>query len=336
MLARSAPPNPTPVRSPADGDHLRVGVHSGQQYQSFAECAEVFRRAESLGYDQISIFDHYRPPMGGADGPCLDAPTTLAALAALTSSVRCVLLVAPPTWRHPALLAAAGAAIDQVSGGRFELGIGTGGSDLAYEQYGIRWPPLHERSAMADETARVVRALWAGGPVTFLGEHFALRDAYLSPTPLQPHVPIVVGGRGGSVLRLAARHADTWNTSVMPIEGYGVAREQLIALAQHYGRDGKAIRLSMTFRVAITSGSAETSRRRQDVVDEHGRYPEYLSEYLCIGTPAEVVAALLPYVRFGVRDLVVGFRPPVDHATMERFAKEVVPQVRAALRPPAL
>ncbi|MBI0378298.1 LLM class flavin-dependent oxidoreductase, partial [Streptomyces albiflaviniger] len=194
------------------GDAVRVGVHSGQQYPAFAEALELWQTAEELGYDWGSLFDHFRPPMGGPAGPCFEGMSLLAALAARTSRIRCAVLVSAVTWRHPALAAATAATIDHVSDGRLEFGMGAAGADLAYDQYGIDFPGAGTRLDMLDEACQVLRALWTGGPATFAGKHFRLEEARLAPRPLQRRLPLVIGGEGERrMLRIVAEHADIWN-----------------------------------------------------------------------------------------------------------------------------
>jgi alkanesulfonate monooxygenase SsuD/methylene tetrahydromethanopterin reductase-like flavin-dependent oxidoreductase (luciferase family) len=309
---------------------LRFGVHSGQQYQSFADCLELWRRAEDGGFDWVSVFDHYRPPLGGPDGPCMDGPTLLAALAARTSRVRCGLLVSAVTWRHPALAASIAATIDQVSGGRLEFGLGAAGPDLGYEQFGVGFPDVRTRMDMLEESCRVVRSLWTQERTDFTGRHFRLTGACLEPKPVQPHLPLVIGGSGEKrLLGIVARHADIWNTSLCAPPDY---RRKLGVLAGHCAtanRNPADIGLSITFRAVLAGDERKAERRRAERLSVATPAAD-LGEYLTFGTPDQCVADLLPYVRLGVRDFLLGCRPPLDWETMELFATEVIPALRAA------
>src|SRR5262249_19743952 len=153
-------------------------------------CAHLWRRAEELGYQWASLFDHLRPPVGGPSGPCLDGPTLLAALAAATRRIRCGMLVSPVTWRHPAQAAALACTIDHVARGRLEWGIGAWGADLAYRQYGIALPPVGERMDRLDEACGILTALWRGDVVDMVGRHYRLARAHLAPRPVQPRIPL--------------------------------------------------------------------------------------------------------------------------------------------------
>ncbi|WP_263166113.1 LLM class flavin-dependent oxidoreductase [Streptomyces sp. SCSIO ZS0520] len=311
------------------GDAIRFGIHSGQQYATFSEMVDLWQRTEELGYDWISCFDHFRPPIGGPSGPCFEGTTLLSALAARTSRIRCALLVSAVTWRHPAVAAAAAATIDHVSGGRLEFGIGAAGDDLGYEQYGIPFPPAGERLDMLDEACRVLRGLWDEERTDFEGKHFRLSAAHLEPKPLQQRLPLVIGGEGvRRMLRIVAEHADIWNTLVAEPETY---RRRLAALADHaasVGRDPGEIRQSMTFRAVLGEDRRQVEEQRRAVARILPPDSPLWSEYLVFGTPEECVERLKPYRELGVRDFLLGSRPPLDWRTIELFATEVIPALR--------
>jgi alkanesulfonate monooxygenase SsuD/methylene tetrahydromethanopterin reductase-like flavin-dependent oxidoreductase (luciferase family) len=308
------------------GHAIRVGVHSGQQYAAFSDLLELWHRAEQLGYDWVSVFDHLRPPLGGPAGPCFEGTTVLAALAARTTRVRCAMLVSAVTWRHPALLAALAATIDHISGGRAEFGLGAGGADLGYEQYGIPFPRRDVRLSILDEACQVVRSLWDNELTSFEGEHFRLADARLSPRPLQPRLPLIIGAEGERrTLRLVARHADIWNVLVCDPATY---RRKLDDLAGHcaaVGRDPADIRKSMTFRAVLAQDERSALRRAESLPLKASA----VGEYLVFGTPEHCASRLRPYLELGVGDFLLGMRPPVDWTTIELFARQVAPILRA-------
>ena len=313
------------------GGALRFGVHSGQQYQDFDTCLELWQRVEELGYDWVSLFDHFRPPMGGPDGPCFEGTTLLAALAARTRRIRCALLVSAVTWRHPAQAAAIAATLDHVSRGRLEFGVGAGGADLAYEQYGIPFPPAADRVEMLDEAIRVLRGLWTQERTDFQGRHFVLRSATLAPKPLQARLPLVVGGEGKRrMLRVVAEHADIWNTLAGDPAQY---RDKLAALHRHcaeVGRDPATIRQSVTFRAVLGDDPAEVAERRRELARTYPPDSPIWPEFLVFGTPEECAERLWEYRRMGVGDFLLGARPPVDWRTVELFAQRVIPALRTA------
>lgn len=287
-------------------DPVRIGIYAGQVGTSYRDYAELWRRAEDLGYDWFALFDHLRPAAGLA---CLEATTLAAALAARTSRIRCAVLVLAVGYRHPALVASMAATIDHISGGRFELGLGAGGPDLATAEYGLGFPGAGTRLDMLDEACQVVRRLWQGGPADFEGDHYRLAGAVLDPVPVQEHLPLIVGGSGPRLLGVAARHADIWNTFAGDPAAY---REMTDTLARHCaaaGRDPATIRRSLVFR-AVLGGSEAEARRRAG---------EQASAAIA-GTADQLVAALAEYAALGVRDFVLAARAPYDWETIERVA----------------
>ncbi len=190
---------------------IRIGLHSGQQYQRFVELRDLWQRAEALGFDWVSLFDHQRPHIDAPDGPCLDGLTALAGLAASTERIRCAILVVAPAHRNIGILASQAATIDQISRGRLELGLGVGGSDHSHVEYGLSQPPWKYRVRALAETCEALGLLWEGGPVTYRGAHVQLREARLVPGPVQRDIPLVVGGMSDDAMTVAARYATTWN-----------------------------------------------------------------------------------------------------------------------------
>jgi F420-dependent oxidoreductase-like protein len=177
----------------------------------------VARAAEDAGYDAFFRSDHYLTMGGdGLPGPT-DAWVTLGALARETSTIRLGTLVTAGTFRLPGVLAISVAQVDQMSGGRVELGLGTGWYEQEHTAYGIPFPPLGERFDRLEEQLQVVTGLWdADGPFTFHGEHYELLDSPALPKPVQrPHPPVIVGGGGQKrTPRLAATYADEFNLPV--------------------------------------------------------------------------------------------------------------------------
>ncbi len=308
---------------------VRFGVHSGQQYTSVGECVHLWRRAEELGYDWASVFDHLRPPVGGADGPCLDGATLLAALASATSRIRCGLLVSPVTWRHPAAAAVVACTLDHVSHGRLEWGAGAGGSDLAYDSYGIRLPPLRERMERLEEASSVMVRLWRGEAVTMAGRYYRLQVARVIPGPVQPRLPLVIGGGGRRLLGIAARHADTWNTIVASPAEYRRQCEELAVDCARAGRDPGSLRRSLTFRAVLAATPDEARNRAEQIMTRLGPAHPDRAEYLTIGTPQQCVADLSVFRSLGVSDFLLGCRPPLDWETIELVAGQVAPALRA-------
>ena len=164
---------------------------------------DELRRIEDLGFDSVAISEHL------TGGWAMDALTTMAAAAVATSRLRLLSLVLSNEFRHPALLHRATATIDVLSGGRLELGLGTGWLAADFEASGLPLPPIGTRVERLAESLTVLKALFGPASVTFTGRHYQLTSLEGLPRPVQlPHPPILVGGGGPRILRLAAREAD--------------------------------------------------------------------------------------------------------------------------------
>lgn len=187
----------------------------GQEGVTWRQWVALARACEEHGVPALFRSDHYLE-LGG-DHPergSLDAWTTLAALGAVTNTLRLGTLVSPATFRHPSVLAKAVATADQVSEGRVTLGIGAGWHAREHEAFGFPFPAPRERMALLEEQLQVIRGSWADGPFDFEGDHYRLQDLDAQPKPSQrPRPPIIIGGRAGPrSVALAARFADEYNT----------------------------------------------------------------------------------------------------------------------------
>ncbi len=224
---------------------LRFGIHSGQQHTDFAGYLALWKRAEELGLDWASVFDHFVPIFSDPEGPCFDGYTLLAAMAAHTSRIRCGIVVTGVTYRHPAVLANMAATIDHVSGGRLEVGMGAAWWELEHQQYGIPFPRAGVRMDMLREACLILRSMWTERRTTFDGEHWHLRDALCEPKPVQSQLPLWIGGTGERrTLRIVAEVADGWNTFLTSEEEYRHLLDVLETRCKDFGRDPADIRSS--------------------------------------------------------------------------------------------
>ena len=203
----------------------------------YATARDFARTAEAEGFDSIWIFDHllYRHPDKPTEG-VHEAWTFLSALAEATERVELGTLVLAMRFRNPALLAKMTAALDDVSNGRFILGIGAGWHDPEFEAFGY---PLDHRLGRFDESLEILVPLLRTGSATFEGEWHQARDAVLIP-PMRHHVPLMIAGRSPRMMRAIARHADLWNGAwyATPDDPALVARmAELDAAAREAGRD---------------------------------------------------------------------------------------------------
>jgi F420-dependent oxidoreductase-like protein len=308
---------------------LRVFVEP-QQGATYDDVLAVARTAEECGYDALFRSDHYLV-MGDDDG--LPGPTdawiTLAGLARETSRLRLGTLVSPATFRLPGVLAISVAQVDQMSGGRVELGLGTGWYEAEHTAYGIPFPGTGERFDVFEEQLSVVTGLWSTPPgktFSFEGEHYRLVDSPALPKPVQRRVPVVVGGGGPRrTPALAARFATEFNTGFVSVEETGRRFARVREACEAAGRDPGELTYSVALTTFCGRDDAEVARRlagggRDDAGD--------LRTQGLVGTPQEVVDRLGAYGEVGATRVYLQVWDMADLAHLELMAAEVMTKLR--------
>ena len=178
----------------------------------FAAARKAAMRAESEGFYSVSTNDHFFSPLGEPQTPQLECLTTLTAVAAVTERIRLVPAVVAASFRTPPMLAKIASTLDHLSQGRLTLGLGAGWKQDEYEAHGYPYPSNAERLAQLAETIGVLKAMWTQAEPTFQGKYFSVRTAYNNPRPVQkPHPPLMLGGSGSGLLKIAAAEADLLN-----------------------------------------------------------------------------------------------------------------------------
>ena len=305
---------------------LRI-VTEPQQGAAYADLLRVARAAEEFGFDGFFRSDHYLRNAGPGDpGPgSTDAWITLAGLARETSRIRLGTLVSPVTFRLPGPLAVAVAQIDEMSGGRIELGLGAGWNAEEHAAYGVPFP--EKRFALLEEQLRVITGLWAtpaGRTFGFAGEHYTLTDSPALPKPVQrPGPPIILGGSGPRRLpRLAAAHAAEFNSRFMPpedaAENYGRVREACRAV----GRDPDDLVYSVTLVTVCGRTDTEITGRTERV-----RAIAPPNQHVIPTTPGQLVELLGRYREAGAGRVYLRTFDLDDLDQLELVASEVLPRV---------
>jgi F420-dependent oxidoreductase-like protein len=288
------------------------GVHAGLQNTSMETLRSLWRRIEALGFGWISIWDHFYSATLGDDPECLEAVATHAALACDTSRVRCGSLAYSVGYRHPAVLANAICTIDQLSGGRADLGLGAGWSQIEYDAYGIPFPAAKIRMDQLEEAIRCVRGLLRQDVTDFDGTWFQLHEARCVPKPVQADLPIWVGGGGERrTLRIAAQYADGWNVAFVDPDTFARKRKVLHEHCDTVERDPADMRTSVNVGLAWT----EESLRQQ-----FGGLADLVRPGVFTGSDEEVIDRIGQYVDAGADQLNLALRAPFDEDALERFA----------------
>lgn len=289
------------------------GVHTGLQSTTVDDLRAVWRHVEALGFGWISVWDHFYAATGRKDDPeCLEAVAMHAALALETRHVRVGSLVYSVGYRHPAVLAKAITAIDHLSGGRADMGIGAGWAQVEYDAYGIEFPPIGVRMDQLEEGVQCLRGLLHHERTTFDGRWFRLDDAANAPRPVQAHLPIWVGGTGEQrTLRIAARHADGWNAAYIAPEVFAAKRAVLVQRCEEVGRDPGEIACAVNVGLAWTEES---------LVSQYGELVPRVRGGVLGGSDEQVLDAIGRYVEAGADQVNLVQRPPFSHDDLSRFA----------------
>jgi probable F420-dependent oxidoreductase len=278
---------------------MRVGIQLPEVERDvrWPEYLAMARAAEESGFDSIWLGDHllYREP----ERAPWEAWTMLAALAAATERVRLGPLVACAGFHPPGLIAKMAATIDEVSGGRFVLGLGAGWSEDEFRAFGI---PYDHRVSRFEEAFAIVRGLLAGERVTLAGRFWNADDAVLLPPPAR-RMPLMIGSNGPRVLGIALPHVDAWNTWY---EDYGNAPEGFAALRE---RVGIPARVECSACVLVGLGGGERVATAPAV--ERGRLAAHMAELAEAGAD-EAILVVDPINERSVRELADMVAPPAN------------------------
>lgn len=287
------------------------GVHTGLQNTTTEELRSLWRRIEELGFDWISIWDHfYAADLSGYH--CHEAVAAHAALACTTERVRVGSLVYCAGYRHPAVLANAIATIDHLSGGRADVGLGAGWAQPEYEAYGIPFPAAGERLDLLEEYATVLRSLLREEVTEHDGARFRLADARCEPKPVQAALPLWIGGGGEKrTLRIAAELADGWNVPFVAPEEFERKRQVLHRHCDDVGRNPADIRCAVNVGLAWD----EDSLRHQ-----FGGIADVVRPGVLGGSDQEVLDRIGQYVDAGADQVNIALRAPWDVDALDRLA----------------
>jgi F420-dependent oxidoreductase-like protein len=296
-----------------------------QQGATYDDLVAVAQEAERLGFGAFFRSDHYLG-MGteGLPGPS-DAWITLAGIARETSTIRLGTMMTSATFRHPGPLAISVANVDQMSGGRVELGIGAGWFEQEHAAYGIPFPSTGERFDRFEEQLAIITGLWATeGGFSFDGEHYQVTDSPGLPKPTQTKPPVLIGGLGKKrTPELAARYADEFN---LPFVDEVTTKEQFArvrAACEAQQRDPATMRWSNALVLCVGADEAEVERRAAAI----GREKDELRENGLAGTPQEVVDKIGRYAELGAERLYLQVLDLTDLDHLRLVARDVMANV---------
>jgi alkanesulfonate monooxygenase SsuD/methylene tetrahydromethanopterin reductase-like flavin-dependent oxidoreductase (luciferase family) len=310
---------------------LKLGILLWSQATTWPEMLSAARRVDALGYDHLWTWDHLYAIFGDPYQPMFEGYTTVAAWAMATERTRLGLLVGANTLRNPALVAKMIATIDHASNGRAIAGLG--GAWFAHEHTADGYDfgsGFGQRLDWLDEAAGALRGLLDGEVVSSApGGRYALDRAVHHPTPVQAHVPVMIGGSGEKkTLRTIARYADMWNA----MGPYDLMHHKVDVLREHceaVGRDVAQIEFTLGLKATIRDSQAEAERVWREHM-AHNRTPMAYVEgddTFWNGTPEQLAERLAPYVELGFRTAISEMPAPYDVETIERLIGQVKPLV---------
>jgi F420-dependent oxidoreductase-like protein len=299
----------------------------GQEDVTWEDWVALADTCERTGIEALFRSDHYASVMGRGERGALDAWATINALAAHTTTLRLGTLVTPTSFRHPSLLAKLATTADHVSGGRIELGMGTGWSEVEHTAYGFPFHSMRERMDVLEEQLAIVHdGHWGDDPAyAFSGAHYTLAELDAQPKPVQrPHPPLIMGGAAGPrAARLAARYADEYNTVAPTLAELATRREAIAAACRAAGRE--PIPFSVMTGTLIGTDAGEVAARKRAWAEWTGAEPD--PERGFVGTVEEVVAKLAAYEAAGVSRAYLQVLLHRDLALVELIGRELVPAV---------
>jgi F420-dependent oxidoreductase-like protein len=316
-----------------------VGIMiEGQEGLTWNRWRRIAEAVERLGFESLWRSDHLFSLFDVPDRPGLDTWASLTALAMMTRRIRFGPLVCPMTFRHPSLLAREAAAVDVLSGGRLELGVGAGWHEREHQAFGVPYPPIGERFQRLVEGLQVIRALWQEGPAHVQGRYYSLQGAAGWPKPVrQSAMPIIVGGRAPRALRIAARYADEWNCAgnLSPAQ----VRERVEILdeaCRAAGRDPRTLRRSWMGAFLIGANGSALERRARAVQSYLPALADTSAAALpgvlrqrgwLVGSAQEIADQMRALVAEGISRFMLQMFDQEDEEALHMLAEGVVPRV---------
>jgi alkanesulfonate monooxygenase len=287
---------------------------------TYADHVALVQRAEAAGFEAFFRSDHYESFPGSSDEPTTDAWAVLAGLARDTSRIGLGVLVSPVTFRTPGNLAKVVVTVDEMSGGRVEVGVGAGWHELEHKRHGFPFPEIRERADRLEETLAILRGLWEEPDGwSFLGTHYAVEDARFRPKPADlparagRRMRIIVGGQGSPrSFRIAARWADEFNLSSASPDVAVEKFAQLDAACRAIGRDPATITRSAMVGMLVGRTAAEVRDRERQLMaafggadDESEAWFEARRPRWVRGTPDEAREMVRRFAGAGVERLML-------------------------------
>ncbi len=300
---------------------VKLGVLLWPQTEAWPQLRDAAVRAERSGVSSLWTWDHLNAISGPWEGPILEGWSVLAGWAQMTSTATLGLMVGANTFRNPGLTAKLATTLDHLSGGRAVLGLGGAWFEREHEAYGIDFGSgFGERLDRLDEAVMLLRRLLDGERLTHDGPVYPMRDALVAPRPIQPHLPIMIGGSGPrKTLRTLARHGDMWNgmgTLEKLAASDAILRDHCAAI----GRDPAEIERTTTVDIVVRDTRETAMAVYRGRLAATGEEFDETWNFFC-GPPAQIADGLQPLIELGFRHILIDVPAPYDAETLDRLGE---------------
>jgi F420-dependent oxidoreductase-like protein len=314
---------------------LEFGVKTGQGGYAYGDLVKVWFAADELGFSSAWLYDHFYS-LGDKNEPCLEAWSTLAALATVTRRLKIGTMVTCASYRQPSLLAKMGATVDVLSHGRLVMGVGAGWHEEEYHAYGYEFPDRPTRMRQLKETLIIIKKMWTEDKATFNGQFHAIHDALCEPKPVQePSPKILVGiAKGKKTLPyLAVRYADGFNATSSSLQECEEITNAVLRYCERYGRKASDLIMSWQGFIIIGETPSEVEDRIEKAAKRKGQSAmEYrrnaINRGFIIGQPEECARQLRKFKEVGVNSFFLSFTGDTEIQPLETFKDKVIPQLR--------
>ena len=317
------------------------------EHLGWKELKESIQLTESLGYDSVFVADHL---LLGNEGAIWECWTILSAIAGFTERLKLAPIHLCDSFRNPALMAKMIATLDHVSNGRYIHFYDFGWRKKEFDQYGYYFDDVEERIKRMDEGLTMIKGMLRGSPFSFSGKYYSVHEVICRPTPIAGKVPIWMGeANHPTMVSSIVKHADTFNSMPVSLQGFKDKLEILYAECDRQGRDRNSINLSLETQVLIVDSEAEIQKifeayrklksknktEDQDILEqlfavnpglENYNNIDHLREEFMIGTVAQLKDTIQAFVDLGVDHFMLWFMDYPGHQSLNRFAKEVMPE----------
>ena len=308
-----------------------------QEGGTYDEILALAQKAESLGFEGFFRSDHYHPMNVPLESDSSDAWAVLAGLARDTKRVRLGTMISPMTFRYPGEFAKVVATIDQMSGGRIEVGMGGGWFEKEHVAYGLPFPDAKGRLDILEDSLEICTRLWSDGVGhTYEGRAFSIKDAPGYPKPAQrPHPPIIIGGGGPKrTPRLAAQFGDEFNI-FGGISTFNTRKARLLEACKTVGRDPSEIKLTSACVTIVGTDEADLKRRVQIRLDHNGQ-KDAAADWIAtmrkdgwlVGTVDQVAEQVNELKAAGSQRIYFQLVPVNDHGMLEIIANDLAPKCK--------